>query len=77
MDPSVSLNPGRNPWVNCPRQPLRPRPRRRRCAVAPSGEDDLFRDPFAEFATEQPLSRIRRSLQRRYSPVTPTRRDLD
>jgi hypothetical protein len=50
MDPSVSLNPGRKPLgeLPTPTPPATTAPETVR--PAPSGEDDLFRDPFAEFA---------------------------
>jgi hypothetical protein len=50
MDPSVSLNAGRKSLGELPAPPLPapapPEPVR----PAPAGEDELFRDPFAEFA---------------------------
>ncbi|HSE68435.1 MAG TPA: hypothetical protein VLB12_15705 [Gemmatimonadales bacterium] len=50
MDPSVSLNPGRKPLSDlpAPTPPATTVPGSVR--PVPSGEDDLFRDPFAEFA---------------------------
>jgi len=50
MDPSVSLIPNlpiRGPVPNPPLSPAAPAVQSR---PAPGGEDELFRDPFAEFA---------------------------
>jgi hypothetical protein len=50
MDPSVSLNSGSKHLSELPPPPLPAPSAPKTTCPAPTGEDDLFRDPFAEFA---------------------------
>ena len=50
MDPSVSLNPGLQIRGQVPNPPSPPAIPAAPTRPAPGGEDELFRDPFADFA---------------------------
>jgi len=50
MDPRVSLNPSLQIRGQVPNPPLQPEVPAAPSRPAPGGEDELFRDPFADFA---------------------------
>ena len=50
MDPSVSLNPNHQIRGQVPNPPFPPAVPAAPTRSAPGGEDELFRDPFADFA---------------------------
>ena len=50
MDPSVSMNPGLQIRGPVPSPPVPPGGPAASIRPAPGGEDELFREPFADFA---------------------------